>query len=40
MYYDLLHDEKERTTPMKAEDFDNKLSMQQFINLAKPKKEK
>ena len=22
MYYDLLHDEKERTTPMKAEDFD------------------
>ena len=21
MYYDLLHDEKERTTPMKAEDF-------------------
>ena len=22
MYYDLLHDEKEKTTPMKAEDFD------------------
>ena len=24
MYYDLLHDEKERTTPMKAEDFDER----------------
>jgi genome maintenance exonuclease 1 len=41
MYYDLLYDEKEKTTPMKAEDFDNKLSMKQFIDLATPtKKEK
>jgi ATP-dependent exoDNAse (exonuclease V) beta subunit len=40
MYHDLKFDEKEKTKPMKAEDFDNKLSMQQFINLTKPKKEK
>jgi len=41
MYHELKFDEKERTKPMKAEDFDNKLSMQQFIDLAKPtKKEK
>jgi len=39
MYHELKFDEKEKTTPMKAEDFDNKLSMQQFINLATPKKE-
>jgi len=40
MYNELMHDEKERTTPMKAEDFENKLSMRQFIDLATPKKEK
>jgi len=40
MYYDLMHDEKEKTTPMKAEDFEDKLSMQQFIDLATPTKEK
>jgi len=39
MYHDLINDEKEKTTPMKAEDFENKLSMQQFIDLA-TKKEK
>ena len=25
MYHDLINDEKEKTTPMKAEDFDAKL---------------
>jgi len=39
MFHELQHDEKEKTTPMKAEDFENKLSMQQFIDLATPKKE-